>query len=110
MSEQPFGFACFSSWWGLVCILVSLRNLVGTPSRRILSVSGAGNFHAKKHDMPTGEIIFVVSPYLLMTISFVLAGRYYQTTGKALQEDEKDNYGKNIIGAPRADDDRRLRG
>lgn len=68
----------------------------------------ACNFYENKHDMPTEEIIFVVSPYVLMIISFVLAGRYYQTTGKALQEAEKDKYGKHSRRADRAANNRRL--
>jgi len=69
----------------------------------------AHRLHEDKNDMPMGEIVLVSSPYVLMIASFILAGRYYQTTGKALQEEaERGNHGKHSIGADRAADNRRI--
>ena len=66
-------------------------------------------FYQNKHDFSLGEFVLFFSPYVLMIISFVLAGRYYQTTGKALQEKaERENHGKHAFGADRAADNRRI--
>ncbi len=73
----------------------------------VLLVLAHGVYKDKYH-MATGEIIFSFSPYVLMIASFILAGRYYQTTGKSLQEAERDNHGKRNIGIGRASDNRRI--
>lgn len=66
-------------------------------------------FYRDEYDVSVGEIVLFSSPYVLMIASFILAGRYYQTTGKALQEEaERGNHGKHSIGADRAADNRRI--
>lgn len=54
----------------------------------------ARGFYRYEHDVSLGEIILFFSPYVLMVTSFILAGHYYQTTGRALQEAERENHGK----------------
>jgi glucan phosphoethanolaminetransferase (alkaline phosphatase superfamily) len=58
----------------------------------------ACHFYKNEHDPSLVEIVLFFSPYVLMIISFVLAGRYHQKTGKALQEKaERENHGKHSI-------------
>ena len=66
-------------------------------------------FYQNEHDVSLGEFVLFFSPYVLMILSFFLSGRYYQTTGKALQEKaERENHGKHRNGADRAADNRRI--